>query len=273
MTTTRSRRQGFTLIELLVVIAIIAVLVGLLLPAIQKVREASYRAKCQNSLKQLGIATHNFVDSYDALPVYFGTQSTYPWANPTMMFGSWFAQLLPFVEQGNLYYFIMAEIAASGENQPIYTSPPSYSSGGQVTEYYNGHTYTYTSNSSSGGSGYQANGIWIQGAGNTVFNLLQCRSDPSNTQGVVYGWWGSTNYLANFNAFCPITGSNGVWAAPVSLANFLDGTSNTVLYGEGYANCDTIGRIALYSWYYHNFGIEWYQNPNTYVWPTAAFAW
>jgi prepilin-type processing-associated H-X9-DG protein len=48
----------------------------------------------------------------------------------------------------------------------------------------------------------------------------------------------------------------------------LDGTSNTVLYGEGYANCDTIGRIALYSWYYHNFGIDWYQNPNTYMFQT-----
>src|SRR5882724_3153396 len=104
-----TRRSGFTLIELLVVIAIIAILIGLLVPAVQKVREAAARTQCINNLKQLGVALHAYHDVNKRMPPG-NTGDWAPWNNnPTLNAGaggwgsSWKVFILPYIEHGNIF--------------------------------------------------------------------------------------------------------------------------------------------------------------------------
>jgi prepilin-type N-terminal cleavage/methylation domain-containing protein len=118
--------RGFTLIELLVVIAIIAVLIGLLLPAVQKVREAAARIQCANNLKQLGLALHTYHDANLAFPVSYGKAS---WDTPSSLNDkstfSWRVYLLPYIEQDNIWRQLDPTVSArSGPEPPFGQTQP-----------------------------------------------------------------------------------------------------------------------------------------------------
>jgi prepilin-type N-terminal cleavage/methylation domain-containing protein/prepilin-type processing-associated H-X9-DG protein len=216
------KRVGFTLIELLVVIAIIAVLIGLLLPAVQKVRESAARTKCQNNLKQIGLAAHNYHDTYGYFPPQYG------WAGGTAgtgTFGPLLYHLLPFVEQGPLFA------------QTRYTGPTG-DPGGYMSPYtkYNG-TYDIRS---SGIEGIQP-------------QIFRCPSDASfDSMSPTYGW-GASSYGGNFQLFgnaatAPVTSvqnGNVAWQGVARLQMSIpDGTSNTLMFIDRMAQCNPVATSA-----------------------------
>src|SRR5579871_4706671 len=127
MPSNKTRRTGFTLIELLVVIAIIAVLLGLLLPAVQKVREAAARVQCSNNFKQHGLAVQNYAGTFNGnLPPANFSQVVNS-ASGKVAVGSAHYALLPYVEQGNLFNLFTVDRPDAG-----YGGTMAYSGGGAV---------------------------------------------------------------------------------------------------------------------------------------------
>jgi prepilin-type N-terminal cleavage/methylation domain-containing protein/prepilin-type processing-associated H-X9-DG protein len=123
----RSRRQGFTLIELLVVIAIIGILIGLLLPAVQKIRETALSTKCTNNLKQIGIALHGYHDIFELFPPGYIDLNKDPNSTPDKDLGpgwGWASFLLPYLEQQNVYNQINFSVGVGiGSNTAVSQTP------------------------------------------------------------------------------------------------------------------------------------------------------
>jgi len=243
-------RFGFTLIELLVVIAIIAILIGLLLPAVQKVRAAAARAKCQNNLKQYGLACHMYHDINKVLPPggNMGTKANWVSTNPpgnsyygdwAIDRGSWIIYILPYIEQEGLYNQL-----PQGQDQfgPIVSCPNRTGFSGPVDMTGVLRQFGKLPLNRCPSDDYDPN----QTCSNYVGSLgPQCEPGPcgdSNNPFYKYcqplsaglGDWGYDWSPDHGNTFDPsqVRGVFNRLGAPINFASVVDGLSNTIFIGE-----------------------------------------
>lgn len=217
----RPSRPGFTLVEVLVVIAVIAILIGLLLPAVQKVREAAARTKCQNNLKQIALGLHGFQTEFGFFPpstasnIAQHVRGAVPWAGPYVKMYSytfdsdvvpWAIAVAPFVEQGNLREVYRTAAPQADVVIPLLVCPSDRLPAKPVTEY-DGKNYALTSYGPNGGS---------TGLYRTPYNWPPAM--PSTT------------------AVCnPLTRDGMMHVnTKVKPEEVTDGLSNTLLFGERY---------------------------------------
>jgi hypothetical protein len=209
----------------LVVIAIIALLVGLLLPAIQKVRVAADRTTCRNNLKQLGVATHSYVNANRGwLPPYHGIASEKPGAtvaqasDPRSVYGSWFLHLLPHVEQEALYKLLDDSAKATGHNENVTV----------------GATYATTP----AGAGT----VWVPESGCVTVPESGCRTVTTTTQIEVFNNGHSQwNVTSQTSKVCDVYGSKvcdvyGHWEGPNPPRSVLVTPGSTTTYGIWMSN-------------------------------------
>jgi prepilin-type N-terminal cleavage/methylation domain-containing protein/prepilin-type processing-associated H-X9-DG protein len=202
------KRSAFTLIELLVVIAIIALLIGLLLPAVQKIREAAARTQCQNNLKQLGLGILNSYDVYQQLPGGVKGSTTY---------NSWTETILPFIEAGNLLGSTGQTpiFVCPGDSRGPVSAPAVTNSQGVVTTPAKPLTWYVGVEGSTGAATI------------TVVSYFQSKLNTHGTY--IYDYDGmmryhtSDGFAGNISIYTPI---------PTTLLEVTDGLSNTLMLGE-----------------------------------------
>jgi prepilin-type N-terminal cleavage/methylation domain-containing protein len=219
-------RRAFTLIELLVVIAIIAILIGLLVPAVQKVREAAARISSANNLKQMGIAFHSYSDTHNALPPTFGWSPALSAGTPYVnggAFGSGLFHILPYIEQDNLY-----NLSQTTQYYYYTASTQSYNGSYTYSDPTYGYTETYSETYSSQAYNYSSTGITANWGTNLTGYPVKIYSSPSDP-----------SQYSSSGAMCSYLLSTAVFDKNLSVAQIPDGTSNTILVSEGYQYCSS----------------------------------
>jgi prepilin-type N-terminal cleavage/methylation domain-containing protein len=236
------RRRAFTLIELLVVIAIIAILIGLLVPAVQQVREAASRSQCQNNLKQVTLSSHNFHDQHKKLPpgtVVRDLPNTDPLLSGWNGFGhpliGTMVFLLPFIEQGPIYNTLVPDPFTY-----MAAKAPPYSTLG----WYNNTSYSAAAKNTI--AEFRCpDDVSAESQTNGTFIVFYTDANHLTFTGGYYpnptgNLFGRSNYVSCAGAIGAPNGVNfyGTWSGAFTdrsqtrLANIPDGTSNTIFFGE-----------------------------------------